>query len=155
MNFIIFAFYLAFPDGRRVGKFLAFSTDDHSHTRNFAETRQKVRLMKYNSYISCHSIFSSVKCEEITPLQSRPKQLERFADFYTLSLLLTHPPSNNVESRRIFATFGVNLEHASLDQPFLPTNQHWFGGRKGGRREREDSPELLKMLWSFSKITFC
>ena len=56
------------------------------------------------------------------------------------------------ESRRIFATFGVNLEHESLDQSFLPTNQHCFGGREGGRREGKDSPELLKMLWSFSKI---
>ena len=26
-------------------------------------------------------------------------------------------------------------------------------GEGGGRREREDSPELLKMLWSFSKIS--
>ena len=49
--------------------------------------------------------------------------------------------------------FGVNLEHASLNQSFLPTNQHCFGGGGGGRREREDSPELLKMLWSFSKIS--
>ena len=49
--------------------------------------------------------------------------------------------------------FGVNLEHASLNQSFLPTNQHCFRGEGGGRREREDSPELLKMLWSFSKIS--
>ena len=47
----------------------------------------------------------------------------------------------------------ANLDHASLDQSLLPTNQHCFGGREGGRREREDSPEPLKMLRSLSKIS--
>ena len=66
-------------------------------------------------------------------LQSRPKQLDRFADFRTFSLPIHPHPRYNVDLQIIFATFGVNLEHASLDQSFLPANQHCFGreGREG------------------------
>ena len=78
--------------------------------------------------------------------------LRRFLQIFSTDPL-PPPPRYNVELRRIFATFGVNLEHASLDQSFLLTNQHCFGGKEGGRREQEDSLRLLNMLWSFSKIS--
>ena len=56
--------------------------------------------------------------------------LRRFPHIFS-----TEPPSTprySADLRRIFATFGVNLEHASLNQSFLPTNQHCFGGRGEG-----------------------
>ena len=79
--------------------------------------------------------------------------LRRFPHIFS-----TDPPSPQytVELRRIFATFGVKLECASLDQPFLPTNQHCFG-KEGGREARTGRFARItkNAMELFQNITFC
>ena len=84
----------------------------------------------YISYTLCKYISSSNALLIGTTPAKIVGTLRRFPHIFS-----TDPPSPryNVDLRRIFATFEVNLEHASLNQSFLPTNQHCFGG--GGGRE--------------------
>ena len=82
-----------------------------------------------------HGGNGSHKYREATILAKIVGTLRRFLTF---SLLVHPPPQYNVELWSIFAVFRVNLDHTSLDQSFLPTNQHCSGGREEGRQERED-----------------